>query len=98
MNFKINRVVLQQTIDAYNKSIETLEVAMIDIEKVIALLTSDGWKGETKETFESVKYGDWKKGMEGHIDRVKFLKEILDEAKNKFDNISEQGDNLPKSL
>lgn len=94
---KIDFDTLENAIKTYNSSIETLTKAKSDIKNGISSLEGN-WTGEAKSAYFNVKYADWDKGLEGHISRMKFLRDQLIQVRKAYTDIMDEGGRLQNKL
>lgn len=94
---KIDFDSLDNAIRTYSRSIDALTKAKSDIQKGIRGLKND-WKGEAKDAYFNVKYVDWDKGLDEHIDRMQFLKKQLELVKRAYTEIDNDGQRLQNKI
>lgn len=94
MDFKVDMEILEGIIITYESCIKQLNENLETLSISLQAINSSGWSGRAKEKFMSVKYGDWEKGMIGHILRFEYLVSILREGQAEFETIEIEGKSL----
>lgn len=94
MAFSVEIGALDETISIYDRSINSLNENLGTLNRSLEALRNNSWKGEAKEEFMSVKYGDWEKGILEHVSRLEFLNQMLKEARCAMVELERKGENL----
>ena len=94
MKFAIDIEVLNSCIAQYESCISLLEENLQKLNRSLDLIKGSGWKGNAKEQFISVEYGEWDKGIKEHISRLIFLNTMLKEARNEMDRLVDASNRL----
>lgn len=94
MKFLIDIEVLNSCIGEYESCIDLLEENLLKLNRSLELIKGSGWKGDSKEKFISLEYGEWEKGIKEHISKLVFLNTMLNEAKFEMESLVNNGERL----
>lgn len=90
---KIDYDKMNDTINCYKKSIETLNTDLNRLNSNIKMLKNE-WKGQAQEAFFSNIYQNYEKAMKNDIEHLKFLKSQLEDTMKSFKEIDQKYKNL----
>ena len=94
MDFKIEMEAIDNAITVYDKAIRELKNNLNSLNSGFSGIKGDGWKGKAKDSFMTIKYGQWEKGLKEHISRLEFLNSMLKDAREKLDALVTEGEQL----
>ena len=94
MDFSIEIDTLNSVISTYDEALGSLKDNLNLLSRSLKDINNSGWKGQAKDQFMSIRYGEWEKGIKEHISRLEFLVGMLKEAKGEFEGLEQQGNSL----
>lgn len=94
MKFLIKMDTLDNTIGEYDDALIKLKDNLSNLKKSLEIINNGGWKGESKEAFMTVSYGEWEKGINEHISRLEFLQGMLKEGRGEIMQLVEEGEKI----
>lgn len=89
---------LTNAISNYEIIISDFEQAVKETEEAIKTLKSSGWKSSASTQYFLTYENTWKKNMKKRIEVIKHLKKCLEKAKNEYQGIYDEMNQLDSAL
>jgi WXG100 family type VII secretion target len=95
---KVDLDVLQATINTYNVELGNLKDAKKGIQRALNTLKSSGWDSAASKAWFSLLDDEWLKNIEFQIRVLERLRDNLDIAKDEYQEVYEEQQNLKNYL